>query len=70
MLAIFYKIRVSNPFTFMIDWPFRMKHWLRGFVPKVVELLCMSETWNGMEGLYAFGQARAIGVSNFSTKKL
>jgi diketogulonate reductase-like aldo/keto reductase len=32
--------------------------------------LCLLETWAAMEGLYASGQARAIGVSNFSTKKL
>ncbi|KAJ8899795.1 hypothetical protein K2173_019495 [Erythroxylum novogranatense] len=33
-------------------------------------LLCFPETWNAMEGLYTPGQARAIGVNNFSTKKL
>lgn len=32
--------------------------------------LRLPETWAAMEGLYASGQARAIGVSNFSTKKL
>lgn len=32
--------------------------------------LCLSDTWGAMEGLFASGQARAIGVSNFSTKKL
>uniref|UniRef100_A0A6V4LVG3 NADP-dependent oxidoreductase domain-containing protein n=1 Tax=Prymnesium polylepis TaxID=72548 RepID=A0A6V4LVG3_9EUKA len=29
-----------------------------------------SETWRGMEGVYAKGLARAIGVSNFSVKQL
>ncbi|CAI0427319.1 unnamed protein product [Linum tenue] len=32
--------------------------------------LCLPETWAAMEALQASGQARAIGVSNFSTKKL
>ncbi|KAM2452338.1 hypothetical protein ACFX1W_009673 [Malus domestica] len=32
--------------------------------------LCLLDTWNAMEGLYASGQARGVGVSNFSSKKL
>ncbi|KGN54283.1 NADPH-dependent aldo-keto reductase, chloroplastic [Cucumis sativus] len=55
---------------YLIHWPFRTKHGSRGFAPEVMEPLCIAETWNAMEGLYASGQARAIGVSNFSTKKL
>lgn len=53
-----------------IHWPFRTKPGSRGFAPEVMAPLCLSETWNAMEGLYSSGQARAIGVSNFSTKKL
>ncbi|KAF2306191.1 hypothetical protein GH714_015136 [Hevea brasiliensis] len=41
-----------------------------GWDPKNMAPLCLPETWTAMEGLYASGQARAIGVSNFSTKKL
>lgn len=53
-----------------IHWPFRTKPGSHGFAPEVMVPLCLPETWNAMEGLYASGQARAIGVSNFSTKKL
>ncbi|XP_022143728.1 NADPH-dependent aldo-keto reductase, chloroplastic-like [Momordica charantia] len=55
---------------YLIHWPFRTKPGSRGFNPEVMAPLCIAETWNAMEGLYASGQARAIGVSNFSTKKL
>ena len=53
-----------------IHWPFRTKPGSRGWDPEVMAPLCLPETWNAMEGLFASGQARAIGVSNFSTKKL
>lgn len=55
---------------YLIHWPFRTKSGSRGWDPEVMVPLCLSETWNAMEGLFASGQARAIGVSNFSTKKL
>ncbi|XP_022978234.1 NADPH-dependent aldo-keto reductase, chloroplastic-like [Cucurbita maxima] len=55
---------------YLVHWPFRTKPGSRGFAPEVMAPLCIAETWNAMEGLYASGQARAIGVSNFSTKKL
>ncbi|KAK9986414.1 hypothetical protein SO802_031365 [Lithocarpus litseifolius] len=55
---------------YLIHWPFRTKPGSHGFAPEVMAPLCLPETWNAMEGLYASGQARAIGVSNFSTKKL
>ncbi|KAL5973465.1 NADPH-dependent aldo-keto reductase, chloroplastic [Asimina triloba] len=55
---------------YLIHWPFRTKPGSRGFEPENMLPLCLPETWMAMEGLYASGQARAIGVSNFSTKKL
>ncbi|KAF3449075.1 hypothetical protein FNV43_RR09799 [Rhamnella rubrinervis] len=55
---------------YLIHWPFRTKPGSQGFAPEVTVPLCLPETWNAMEGLFASGQARAIGVSNFSTKKL
>ncbi|CAN1770096.1 NADPH-dependent aldo-keto reductase, chloroplastic [Linum perenne] len=48
---------------YLIHWPFRTKQGSRGFAR-------LPETWAAMEVLQATGQARAIGVSNFSTKKL
>ncbi|KAF7145060.1 hypothetical protein RHSIM_Rhsim04G0161900 [Rhododendron simsii] len=55
---------------YLMHWPFRTKPGSRGWDPEVMAPLCLPETWAAMEGLYASGQARAIGVSNFSTKKL
>ncbi|KDP24551.1 hypothetical protein JCGZ_25115 [Jatropha curcas] len=55
---------------YLIHWPFRTKAGSEGWDPKIMAPLCLPETWTAMEGLYASGQARAIGVSNFSTKKL
>ncbi|KAK9127041.1 hypothetical protein Syun_015838 [Stephania yunnanensis] len=55
---------------YLIHWPIRTKPGSRGFGADVMAPLCLPETWNAMEGLYASGQARAIGVSNFSAKKL
>lgn len=55
---------------YLIHWPFQTKPGSRGWDPVVMAPLCLPDTWAAMEGLYASGQARAIGVSNFSTKKL
>ncbi|XP_059667859.1 NADPH-dependent aldo-keto reductase, chloroplastic-like [Cornus florida] len=55
---------------YLIHWPFRTKPGSTGWNPDVFAPPCLPETWAAMEGLYASGQARAIGVSNFSTKKL
>ncbi|BAT84514.1 hypothetical protein VIGAN_04191400 [Vigna angularis var. angularis] len=55
---------------YLMHWPFRTKPGSRGWDPEIMAPLCLPDTWNAMEGLFASGQARAIGVSNFSTKKL
>ncbi|XP_062167838.1 NADPH-dependent aldo-keto reductase, chloroplastic-like [Alnus glutinosa] len=55
---------------YLVHWPLRTKAGSRGVSPEIMAPLCLPETWNAMEGLHASGQARAIGVSNFSTKKL
>ncbi|KAI3939104.1 hypothetical protein MKX01_001972 [Papaver californicum] len=55
---------------YLIHWPFRTKAGARGWEPENMLPLTLPDTWSAMEGLYASGQARAIGVSNFSTKKL
>jgi len=53
-----------------IHWPIRTKPGSVGFSAEDMLPLSLSETWAAMEGLYTSGQARAIGVSNFSSKKL
>ncbi|URE00747.1 oxidoreductase, aldo keto reductase family protein [Musa troglodytarum] len=54
---------------YLIHWPFRVKKGSRmspeNFLPPDVPA-----TWGAMEKLFDSGKARAIGVSNFSTKKL
>lgn len=54
---------------YLIHWPVRFK---KGSSFKVENLIPsdIPSTWNAMEKLYDAGKARAIGVSNFSTKKL
>nr|KJB76796.1 hypothetical protein B456_012G107600 [Gossypium raimondii] len=55
---------------YLIHWPFRTKPGIRGWDPEIMAPLCLPETWKAMEDLHVSGKARAIGVSNFSTKKL
>ena len=53
-----------------IHWPIRTKPGAQGFSAENMLPLCLPKTWAAMEDLYASRQARAIGVSNFSSKKL
>lgn len=53
-----------------IHWPFRTKKASAGFKPENFLPLDIPGTWKAMEKLYDSGKAKAIGVSNFSTKKL
>ncbi|KAL7095557.1 hypothetical protein ACP275_10G031700 [Erythranthe tilingii] len=55
---------------FLIHWPVRMKKGAVGFLPENLIATDIPSTWKAMESLYDSGKARAIGVSNFSTKKL
>ncbi|XP_074270845.1 aldo-keto reductase family 4 member C8-like [Silene latifolia] len=55
---------------YLIHWPVKEK---KGPVNNAFEKLLPTDipgTWKAMEGLYDSGKVRAIGVSNFSTKKL
>lgn len=54
---------------YLVHWPIRMKK-AAGFSPENVIPADIPATWAAMEGLYDSGKARAIGVSNFSCKKL
>ncbi|KAL2320061.1 hypothetical protein Fmac_029030 [Flemingia macrophylla] len=55
---------------YLIHWPVRMKSGSVGFKKENLEKPDISSTWRAMEALYDSGKARAIGVSNFSSKKL
>lgn len=52
-----------------IHWPFRVKNGT-SISPENFLPLDIPATWGAMEKLYDSGKARAIGVSNFSSKKL
>ncbi|XP_040864054.1 NADPH-dependent aldo-keto reductase, chloroplastic isoform X3 [Glycine max] len=55
---------------YLIHWPTSMKKGSVGFNPENLVQPNIPNTWKAMEALYDSGKARAIGVSNFSTKKL
>ncbi|KAL8039334.1 hypothetical protein ABFX02_10G029600 [Erythranthe guttata] len=55
---------------FLIHCPARMKKGSVGFKPENFIATDIPSTWKAMESLYDSGKSRAIGVSNFSTKKL
>lgn len=55
---------------YLIHWPVRMKKGSVGATPENVIQHDIPSTWRAMEALYDSGKVRAIGVSNFSSKKL
>jgi len=55
---------------YLIHLPMRLKKGSVDFNPENFEKPDIPATWRAMETLYDSGKARAIGVSNFSTKKL
>ncbi|KAL4337953.1 hypothetical protein AHAS_Ahas12G0161700 [Arachis hypogaea] len=55
---------------YLIHWPAPMKKGSVGFKPENLVPPDIPSTWRAMEALYDSGKARAIGVSNFSSKKL
>ncbi|KAG4393351.1 hypothetical protein GLYMA_03G066800v4 [Glycine max] len=55
---------------YLIHWPVRMKSGTFGFNKEYLEQPDIPNTWRAMEALYDSDKARAIGVSNFSSKKL
>ncbi|KAJ1286208.1 hypothetical protein BS78_03G335300 [Paspalum vaginatum] len=54
---------------YLIHWPLQIKKGCEVSPENFVQL-DMPKTWRAMEELYDSGKARAVGVSNFSTKKL
>lgn len=55
---------------FKIHWPAAMKKGSVGFKSENLVQADIPSTWKAMEELHDSGKARAIGVSNFSSKKL
>ncbi|XP_058000083.1 NADPH-dependent aldo-keto reductase, chloroplastic isoform X1 [Hevea brasiliensis] len=55
---------------YLIHWPVKFKKGSVGFKPENFDQPDIPRTWKAMEALYDSGKARAIGVSNFSSKKL
>ncbi|XP_050244304.1 NADPH-dependent aldo-keto reductase, chloroplastic-like [Quercus robur] len=55
---------------YLMHWPVSMKKGSIGFKHENLTQTDIPNTWKAMEALYDSGKARAIGVSNFSSKKL
>ncbi|XP_031485516.1 NADPH-dependent aldo-keto reductase, chloroplastic-like [Nymphaea colorata] len=55
---------------YLIHWPLWTKRTAGASDPKNFSASHIPSTWKAMEKLYDSGKARAIGVSNFSSKKL
>lgn len=55
---------------YLVHWPVRLKKGAPSISPDYVIPSDLASTWRAMESLYDSGKARAIGVSNFSTRKL
>ncbi|XP_030456571.1 NADPH-dependent aldo-keto reductase, chloroplastic-like [Syzygium oleosum] len=55
---------------YLIHWPVSMRKGSVGFKPENLTQPDIPSTWKAMGALYHSGKARAIGVSNFSSKKL
>ncbi|KAK6943011.1 NADP-dependent oxidoreductase domain [Dillenia turbinata] len=55
---------------YLIHWPAKFKKGSVGFKPENLDKTDIPSTWKAMEAVYDSGKTRAIGVSNFSTKKL
>lgn len=55
---------------YLIHWPVSMKKGSVGSDPQNLTQPNIPSTWKAMEALFHSGKARAIGVSNFSSKKL
>ncbi|VVB02546.1 unnamed protein product [Arabis nemorensis] len=55
---------------YLIHWPVSLKKESRVPTPETLTNTDIPSTWKAMEALYHSGKARAIGVSNFSSKKL
>lgn len=55
---------------YLIHWPVKVKKGAVGNDPENLLPPDIPSTWKAMEALYDSGKVRAIGVSNFSTKKM
>uniref|UniRef100_A0A1J3GEB2 Aldo-keto reductase family 4 member C8 n=1 Tax=Noccaea caerulescens TaxID=107243 RepID=A0A1J3GEB2_NOCCA len=55
---------------YLIHWPASLKKDSLMPTPETLTKPDLPSTWKAMEALYQSGKARAIGVSNFSSKKL
>jgi diketogulonate reductase-like aldo/keto reductase len=55
---------------YLIHWPVSMKRGTGEFKAENLDHPNIPSTWKALEALYDSGKAKAIGVSNFSSKKL
>ncbi|KAL8517517.1 hypothetical protein ACS0TY_015677 [Phlomoides rotata] len=64
------ELQIDYVDLYLMHWPVRMKKDSVGFSPSNLTTTDIPSTWRAMETLCDGGKARAIGVGNFSCKKL
>ncbi|KAL1210011.1 Aldo-keto reductase family 4 member C8 [Cardamine amara subsp. amara] len=63
-------LKIDYVDLYLIHWPVSLKKDSTMSTPETLTKPDIPSTWKAMEALYDSGKARAIGVSNFSSKKL
>ncbi|XP_030456573.1 NADPH-dependent aldo-keto reductase, chloroplastic-like [Syzygium oleosum] len=63
-------LQLNHLDIYLIHWPVSLRKGSVGLKPENLTQPDIPSTWKAMEALYHSGKARAIGVSNFSSKKL
>ena len=70
ILTVCFRFQCVCVFLLKVQWPVSLKKESPMPTPEKLTKPDLPITWKAMEALYNSGKARAIGVSNFSSKKL
>ena len=72
VIYVYSELKLDYLDLYLIHWPIRFKEGTNFISPKPAELITLDVegTWKAMEECVEKGLVRAIGVSNFSSKKI